>query len=230
MRGPLIDDVWQTGEGWPEGEVRILPDGGLDLIWTGSALQVAGPDRTARMVPMVAGPPACGVRFLPGASRAVFGIPGEAVVDAVVPAAEVLGVAAAETLATRLASAPVAAQPRVLAQWASSDARRTARRDPAVAGAATLLAADPTLRVTAIASHLGLSERQLRRRVLNEVGLGPKLLARILRLRRTIALADADATLSLADAAYTGGYVDQAHLGHECSALGGATAAVLLGR
>lgn len=93
-----------------------------------------------------------------------------------------------------------------------------------------LLTADPTLRMTDLADEVGYSDRQLRRRIQAEVGYGPKLLARILRLQRTLSLARADRSLSLADAALVGGYVDQAHLGHETAALAGTTASILLER
>lgn len=228
--GQLIDEVWASDAAWPT-ELRILPDGGADLIWLGSDLVVAGPDRAARLVRRPAdAPPACGVRFLPGAARAALGWPGEALVDATVPAAEVLGVDAAGRLSEQLAASPAAARPSILARWAVSDARAVDRRDPAVALAADLLRADPSLRVRVIADRAGYSERQLRRRVQREVGLAPKHLARILRLRRTITLAEADPALSLTDAALAGGYADQAHLSHDCADLGGATASVLLHR
>jgi transcriptional regulator GlxA family with amidase domain len=104
------------------------------------------------------------------------------------------------------------------------------QRDPAVAAVADALSVDPTLRVAALADRVGYSERQLRRRVHAEVGYGPKLLARVLRLQRVLRLARADASLSLADLAFAGGFVDQAHLSHESADLGGTTAAVLFDR
>ncbi|MEN0014458.1 MAG: helix-turn-helix domain-containing protein [Solirubrobacteraceae bacterium] len=228
-RGSLIDEVWATGPDWPT-EVRVLPDGGADLIWTGDQLVVAGPDQVARMVRADPSRPACGVRFLPGAARAMFGWSGEALVDSVVPAAQVLGADESGRLSERLAAAPPDGRPRLLASWAVSDARAAARRDPAVALTADLLARDPKLRVAELADRAGYSDRQLRRRVQAEVGYAPKRLARILRLRRVVALARRDPSLSLADAAFAGGFVDQAHLSHECSELGGAPAAVVLGR
>ncbi|MDO9354548.1 MAG: helix-turn-helix domain-containing protein [Solirubrobacteraceae bacterium] len=230
MYGPLIDDLWQTGPGWPAGEVRVLPDGGVDLIWDGASLVIAGPDRVARLVQIGDGPPMSGVRLLPGAARSAFGVPGEALVDAVVPAVEALGADVAGRLANRLAAAPADQHPRILAQWATSEARSVDGRDRAVAFAAARLADDPTRSIRAVADDVGYSERQLRRRVQTEVGYSPKRLARILRLRRVIGLASRDPSLTLADAAYVGGFADQAHLGHECMALGGATAGVLLAR
>ncbi|MBO9531551.1 MAG: helix-turn-helix domain-containing protein [Solirubrobacteraceae bacterium] len=230
LRGPIIDAVWASDGSWPD-DLRILPDGGADLIWTGDALVVAGPDRAARMVrrpPSM--PPACGVRFLPGAARLAFGWSGEALVDTTVPAAEVLGERAADDLTRRLAGAPPDGRPRLLAGWAVSDRRSRDHRDPVVAHVARTLRADPSRRVAELAGEVGYSERQLRRRVQTEVGYPPKLLARILRLRRAVEIAGADPAVSLADTAAAAGYVDQAHLGHEVAALADTTPAMLLHR
>jgi AraC-like DNA-binding protein len=43
--------------------------------------------------------------------------------------------------------------------------------------------------VTEVAGELGVSERQLQRRVCDAVGYGPKMLARVLRFRRLQAVA-----------------------------------------
>ena len=71
----------------------------------------------------------------------------------------------------------------------------------------------------ALCRELGISERQLRRRVVSQVGYGPKRLARVLRLRR--ALADARAGTGLAEAAFVAGYADQSHFTHDCTELAG---------
>lgn len=227
----LIDAVWETAgsnaESGPS-PVRILPDGCVDLIWHEGGLLVAGPDLVARMATVSAGSASCGVRFLPGSARAMFGVPGEALAGGSIPAAQVLGQVEAERLSAALASALPAARPELLRRWAGRRIALGAARDPAIARASDLLTAEPTMRVSELADRVGYSERQLRRRVQAEVGYGPKLLARILRLQRTRRLVRADRSLTLAEAALLGGFVDQAHLGHECSALAGTTASDLL--
>ena len=74
-------------------------------------------------------------------------------------------------------------------------------------------------RVGPLADSLGVSERALRRRVTAAVGYGPKRLARVLRLRRALALVGDG--WPLVEAAYAVGYADQAHFGHECLELAG---------
>jgi len=56
------------------------------------------------------------------------------------------------------------------------------------------------------------------------VGYGPKVLDRVLSLRRFMAAAGDD----LAQAAFDAGYADQAHLSRECSRLTGLTPAALV--
>lgn len=228
--GSLIDAVWESSAPATGAELRILPDGCVDLIWHGDHLVVAGPDRVARMASIRTGDISCGIRFRPGSARAMFGVPGEALAGGSTPAADVLGAAEAERLSLALAAAAPAARPELLRRWAGRRLELGAARDPAVAHVSDLLTADPSLRVADLSQRVGYSDRQLRRRVQAEVGYGPKLLARILRLQRTLSLSRADRSLSLSDAALVGGYADQAHLGHECSALAGTTAGVLLDR
>jgi AraC-like DNA-binding protein len=59
-------------------------------------------------------------------------------------------------------------------------------------------------------------------------GYGPKTLDRVLRLQRFLALGRAEPAAGLARLAADAGYADQAHLGHECRALAGATPGELI--
>ena len=79
-----------------------------------------------------------------------------------------------------------------------------------------------------IANDVGLSERQLFRRCVDEVGYGPKHLARVLRLQRLLALARRLRAASLAGLAAAAGYTDQSHMSRECRALTGVTPARLV--
>jgi methylphosphotriester-DNA--protein-cysteine methyltransferase len=74
-------------------------------------------------------------------------------------------------------------------------------------------------RVTEVARELAVSERHLRRLVSAHVGYGPKLLARVLRLRGALARVREGA--ELAQVAFDAGYSDQAHFGNDCRELAG---------
>ncbi len=66
-------------------------------------------------------------------------------------------------------------------------------------------------------SELGVSARQLHRRVSDAVGYGPKMLQRVLRFRRLQALPPAP----LVELALDAGYADQAHMTAEVTQLAG---------
>lgn len=80
--------------------------------------------------------------------------------------------------------------------------------DPRIGMAARWLAADRP--VDDVAGRLGISNRQLHRLSLSAFGYGPKMLARILRLRRARSIAHQG--YSSAEVASLAGYADQAHL------------------
>lgn len=224
----MIDAVWAT-TGAADGDLLVVPDGCSDLIWHGEHLLIAGPDRRARTVRVRAGAASCGVRLLPGRTRAAFGIGGEVLIDAVVPAEQVLG-DDAKWLAERLAKTPVGDQAPVLHHWVAAACARSATAvDPVVAATVWSLASDPSQRVSDLAATAGYSERQLARRVKAETGHAPRPLARILRLRRAQRLADLHPDWRLTDLAHAAGYADHAHLARDCRELAASTPSSLLG-
>jgi AraC-like DNA-binding protein len=80
--------------------------------------------------------------------------------------------------------------------------------------------------VERLAFDAGVSRRQLERRFLSEVGIGPKLLCRILRFQQVFrAMERNDATWAGIAAAC--GYYDQAHLIRDCQEFAGETPSAL---
>ena len=69
-----------------------------------------------------------------------------------------------------------------------------------------------TVPVGVIAAELGCSPRHLITRFKEHVGVTPKLLARILRFERVVALVDARTEMGWAEIAQACGYYDQAHM------------------
>jgi transcriptional regulator GlxA family with amidase domain len=74
-----------------------------------------------------------------------------------------------------------------------------------------------------VARELGWSHRRLIARFRDEVGLPPKLVARIARFERAHEAIVADAAADLAAVAARCGYADQAHLSREVAAFAGTT-------
>jgi AraC-like DNA-binding protein len=74
------------------------------------------------------------------------------------------------------------------------------------------LSADPTRPVTDIATGLGVSHGYLDRQFTEQVGLSPRTLARILRMRQLLEAIDVHGSVGWADKAAELGWSDQAHL------------------
>lgn len=74
------------------------------------------------------------------------------------------------------------------------------------------LKADPTRPVADIAAGLGVSHGHLDRQFADQVGLSPRTLARILRMRRLLDRVDVHETVAWADLAGDLGWFDQSHL------------------
>ena len=83
-----------------------------------------------------------------------------------------------------------------------------------------------TVSVDQLANDAGLSSRQLERRFLRDVGLGPKLLGRIIRFQQVFRAVE-QCNSAWADVALECGYYDQAHLIRDFNQFAQQTPAVL---
>jgi AraC-like DNA-binding protein len=215
LRG-LVECGWTAASGAGE-RVVILPDGCMDLVWTGSALLVAGPDTAAHHAERPAESLMAGLRFRPGALPALLDVPAGALRDRRVPLTELVTGPAREA-AARLESGEDPLP--VLAAVARS--LPGGPPDRAVTALASRLSAERAERsVAGLADTLGCTPRTLHRRSLAAFGYGPATLRRVLRFRRAAALLAAGATP--VDVAALAGYADQPHLSREVRALAGTT-------
>jgi AraC-like DNA-binding protein len=209
-----LDCVWERAAN-RQGD-RILPDGCIDVVFSPDrGLRLVGANTVAFISDVEPGEPVVGARLVPGGAPALLGIVAELVLDQRPPLSELLG-DEARRLQTLLHES--ADRPAILRAWLTVRARHACAPDPLVAVTVSEMAVG-SRRIGPLADSLGLSERALRRRVTAAVGYGPKRLARVLRLRRALALAGEGAPL--VDVAYAAGYADQAHFGHDCQELAG---------
>lgn len=228
---PWVACAWQLGAG-PAGHVhRVLPDGCMDLLWDDRrGLRAVGPNLTAFLSGMAPGETAVGIRMRPGGAPPVFGVGAEALREADVPAADLWGDDARRLAAGMEGDRSPAERAQRMLGWLSARARRAPRPDPLVAEVARRMGDDPRTPVARIADDAGIGARHLRRRVVAQVGYGPRRLARVLRLQRAVALAGADPAADLAELAFRAGFADQSHLSHECRDLAGVAPSRLLYR
>ena len=207
--------------------LQVVPDGCVDIVWTGETLCIAGPDTRSILARMPCRAIVVGVRFQPGAASAWLKQPLSEIVNARVPLAEFwrddatrfLDRAAAGRNAKRLADDLEALLVGRLADVGLADPqiaflRRAAGDNRMPAG----------LRLDQLAAHVGVSERTLRRRCLDAFGYGFKTLDRVLRFQRFFRLASRPENRDLADMAARAGYADQAHLTREVRRMSGITA------
>lgn len=232
--GAFVTCVWiqEVAPGSRPYLYQMVPNGSAELVWTiGSYPRIVGPQTGPQETLLPGGTVAVGVRFRPGAACAVLGAPAQELVDLDIEAADVCG-RWVRKLDHRVeeASSPEAALAAVEDDLA---VRFSAARelDPVVIELVQKLLRARDDNVHTLARTLYLSERQLRRRCENAVGVTPKTLQRIFRFRRFLALAnadDADTSPDLGRLAHQAGYADQSHLSRETQRLAGLSPRSLL--
>ncbi|MCC9688940.1 MULTISPECIES: helix-turn-helix domain-containing protein [Streptomyces] len=206
--------VWTSVPAGGDGPGRVLPDGCMDLLWHDGRLLVAGPDTHAYVDGSSAGPWS-GIRFHPGTAPTLLGVPAHELRDRRVELADLWPAAEVRRATARVHGAPHPA--RGLEDVALRLAASAGPPDPLLTRLVAAL--DAGRPVAGTADALGLGARQLHRRSLAAFGYGPKTLARILRMRRALALAHAG--VPFAETAARAGYADQPHLSREVRSLTG---------
>lgn len=206
---------------------RVLPDGCIDLIWTGGRVMVAGPDTGPVPIAPVPGTTFVGIRFRPGRAPAALGTPAWVLRDHQPDLADLWGTRTAGVMAERIGAAGAThAVEHVLTQVVRERLARAPQSDRVVDAVVATLSTGPAPRpglIAALARRLGVTERSLHRRCSAALGYGPKTLDRVLRFRRALDLADSRAVPGLGALAVTAGYADQAHFTRECNRLAGQT-------
>jgi len=229
---PQLADVltceWERRAG-SESSLVVLPDGCADIVWrSDGALFVAGPDLGPALHDQGPGIGFVGLRMMPGTAATVLGTDVDELRDRQVSLSSVWG-SHAVSLADRLADASSMGACRAILAAAVRERVAAATCDDQVVAAARLLSTAP-MRVTDLAEQVGISDRQLRRRFVRQVGYGPKTYERVMRFRRfqESGMRTGGQRVGLAHLAATAGYADQAHLTRECRRLAGRTPTQLL--
>lgn len=231
----VVRTVWIQRTGDAAYLQRHLPTGGVEIHFPiGAAPQLVGPLTEAQLEVIPAKTTIVGVRFHPGTAP-----PLPAMLDELV--GQRLGLvelwrSSAERLVEAMALARTPERALVILQEHLVREFRSTGRDPLVGEAVQGLMPWQQLNIDSLANHLALSPSQLRRRVLQSVGMSPKVLQRTLRFQGFLALAQAGAAASgrrgadgMASLAVDVGYADQAHLSRECLRLTGLTPREFLG-
>lgn len=208
---PWVEGVWRLDTETAVDNHRISPDGCLDIIYRrGAGLLAVGAMTAVLLDQLPKGAFLAGIRFRPGMARPFFGLSAAELTDRVIPLADLWPSAQARELTNKLDDA---GSLREAMGILSSDLPIRVGQPNAVQRViAAIVRATGTADLNYIAQEAGLSARQFRRRCLEESGLTPKLLCRILRFRNVLRTARAMPRPNWATIAADTGYFDQAHL------------------
>lgn len=229
----FVDRLWvqRIGEGDETYDQPVLPDGCIDVVAMGDEVMLAGPATRSATLRMEPGALTVGVRFRTGAAPALVGVSAADLRDQDVPVGDLWGRAGEKLAAQAVEMSGWRARLGVMVDGLVDrlGQAHTLDPDPVGIGIGSLLAEHPGRPLALLADEVGLSERQLRRRVEDAVGYSPRMLARILRFQRFLHAARAAGPgRHLARLAADAGYADQAHLTRESRELAGLPPAALL--
>lgn len=227
LRG-YVECLWASKNAAAPRTKIVFPDGCADIIVTETSVHVAGPMTTAEHVRLAPNAVVTGIRFHPGAAASALGVSADEMVNAAVPLGGVWGSAGDQATSNLNSATSARERLGLLAQTMTSRLSSLRPPDDISIAAGRTLSHQPEIPLAEMASQLGLSERQLRRRIQESVGYSPRTLARIMRFQLFLAAKDENSAASLADLAVSTGYADQPHLTRECRALTGLTPAALL--
>lgn len=223
----VIECLWtlesETPSPQPE---KILPDGCLELILNFGARFIQHLDYTTQLQPhtFVAGQltkplfiaptgavQLIGIRFHPGGTTAFFRLPMHELTDRVVELSAFASKFESLLLLT-CADLPLMHDKLVAVEKLLTQLLLEKTADTRVLQiAARIVSSGGMIPIDTLASDAAISSRQLERRFLAEIGVGPKLLSRILRFQQVFRAVDANET-SWPLVAVDCGYYDQAHL------------------
>jgi AraC-like DNA-binding protein len=211
--------------------LQVVPDGCVDIVWTGETLCIAGPDTRPILARMPRNAIVVGVRFHPGAASAWLGRPLGEIANVRVPLAEFWGDDAKRVLDRAAAGRNAKQMAEELETVLVGRLANVGIADPQIAFLRRAAGDNCTpagLRLDELAAHVGMSERTLRRRSMDAFGYGFKTLDRVLRFQRFFRLASRAENQNLAEMAARAGYADQAHLTREVRRMSGITASELV--
>jgi AraC-like DNA-binding protein len=188
---------------------RVPPDGCVDIIYDREAgLRAVGVMTVEQRFDFPSGVEQIGVRFRPGMAGAFLGVSPAELTDRTVPLADLPARRGGELHRQLDDARSIRDAMRLLVASLPVPERDLS---PVQRAIEALAVAKGNADLDELARQADLSPRQFRRRCLEESGLAPKHLARVLRFRHACAIARRGRTVNWADVALDAGYFDQSH-------------------
>ena len=218
---PFVEAFWlfENRSGSPAAH-PVVPDARSDLV-----VHLAGPERAefigcmtrTEIVRAAGGTVMAGVRFRPGAVHALSGLPMHEITDLSADPRDLLGRRWLElhaTLRRESEKEPGRVIP-ILDRWLARVLAGQGGPTPVSLAARAIQDSNGLAPLKNLASELGLSVRHLQRLFLLQVGLSPKLFARVTRFQAVHRFLSGHGLACLAQAALDAGYYDQAHFNRD---------------
>lgn len=168
------------------------------------------------------------VHFQPAGFYRLFHLPAAEVTDQAFDAVDVLGVGLRDVHSRVQAADGVAAMVAEIEAFLSSRIEGRRPFHPVQAIAAGMLEREEGRRVGDLVAGHGLSARQFERVFADQVGMNPKLFARIIRFTRALQSKSEAPNRAWADVAAGAGYFDQSHFIRDCRTFGGGSPTSLM--
>jgi AraC-like DNA-binding protein len=235
----FVDHLWAYAGPTSHRFKRVLPNGRIELLLNFAEpyrmLDCPGVERCRiawvggmQARPLIVEQPlrqdVMGVRLRPPGARVVLGRPLREIAALSVDLADLIG-AEAGVLAERCyAAQSVAARFQIVAEWIAARIAGAPGMEEAVTWAlARLDASGGTAPIGDLRAHLGLSKARFASLFRNQIGLTPKLYARVVRFHQTLTLLQEQGEGRLIDVALDSSFYDQPHMNAEFRSLGGLT-------
>lgn len=235
----LVDLVWHFEGKTTFARERAFPNGMLEIIvHLGERfreIRAGGADRypvscinglQTNTFLIEAPPEPCavlGIRLSPAGAYALLGRPLAEIADITVDLRDVVGMDTDTLIDACHAATTGPERVRVAMRWVCARIARGVRTDPAIAWSVSEIERrNGAVSMAALRDEIGFSKRRMVDSFRHQVGLSPKLYARVIRFRHVLQLLH-NGSDRLADVAADAGLYDQPHLNAEFKALSGYT-------
>ena len=220
---------------------RILPDGCIELILNFGDRFSQHCDDTHRLQPknflvgQMTGPimispsgpvELIGIRFHPGGTLPFLRMPLDEITDQVVDLGSLSAALERDLLRVASESPSLVEKVTAIENFLTSYVTNGKHESWLTRIAARIVDSRGLIGVDELANDAGISSRQLERRFLREVGIGPKLMGRIIRFQQVFRAVE-QSNNAWAEIAIDCGYYDQAHLIRDFNQFAQQTPAVL---
>jgi AraC-like DNA-binding protein len=213
-----IDLHWSSSPDGSPGTAfqEFFPDSGVHLVFrlssSGCRAVLLGPTTERACVELDRRAEYLGIRFRTGQAPRLADVRCSELTDRHVELTRIGGIPV-EAVAERLRAAPdLASRQRVLEEVVRGEVTPLLADARCRRAALLLDARGGALRIDALAAEVGLHVRSLERLFVDQLGIAPKRLARLVRLRHVLGGLHSGGHRNLAELALACGYSDQPHL------------------